>query len=101
MLTAAVLAFLKTCLLVLSALFPIVNPLGNSPIFLSLTAGYSSSFRSILSRKIALNSFWLLTGSMLIGSWSLLLSARHWSRLLFSSAIASPNVWRDCWAKPQ
>ena len=56
------------CLVVLSALFPIVNPIGNSPIFLSLTAGYSSFAREALSRKIALNSFWLLTGSMLIGS---------------------------------
>ena len=66
--TDAILAVLKSCLLVLSALFPIVNPLGTSPIFLSLTAGYSSEARTILSRKIALNSFWLLTGSMLIGS---------------------------------
>lgn len=59
---------LKSCLIVLTALFPIVNPLGNSPIFLSLTPGYSSDARAILSRKIALNSFWLLTGSMLVGS---------------------------------
>jgi multiple antibiotic resistance protein len=64
----AVLQVLKSCLLVLTALFPIVNPLGNTPIFLSLTPGYSSTSRIILSRKIALNSFWLLTGSMLIGS---------------------------------
>jgi multiple antibiotic resistance protein len=65
---AAVLQVLQSCLLVLTALFPIVNPLGNTPIFLSLTPGYSSSSRAILSRKIALNSFWLLMGSMLIGS---------------------------------
>src|SRR4051794_36390542 len=65
---AAVVALVKSALLVLSALVPIVNPLGTSPIFLSLTAGYSSSSRTILSRKIALNSFWLLAGSMLIGS---------------------------------
>ena len=58
----------KSCLLVLSALFPIVNPLGTSPIFLGLTSGYSTESRTILSRKIALNSFWLLTGSMLIGT---------------------------------
>lgn len=64
----AILDVLKSCLLVLTALFPIVNPLGNTPIFLSLTPGYSSASRIILSRKIALNSFWLLTGSMLIGS---------------------------------
>lgn len=65
---AAVVEVLQSCLLVLTALFPIVNPVGNTPIFLSLTPGYSSSARAILSRKIALNSFWLLTGSMLIGS---------------------------------
>jgi multiple antibiotic resistance protein len=64
----AVLEVIRSCLLILSALFPIVNPLGNTPIFLTLTPGYSSSARGILSRKIALNSFWLLTGSMLIGS---------------------------------
>ena len=65
---AATIHILKSCLVVLTALFPIVNPLGNTPIFLSLTPGYSSDARTILSRKIALNSFWLLTGSMLIGS---------------------------------
>jgi len=65
---AAVIHILKSCLVVLTALFPIVNPLGNTPIFLSLTPGYSSDERTILSRKIALNSFWLLTGSMLVGS---------------------------------
>jgi len=65
---AAAIHILKSCLVVLTALFPIVNPLGNTPIFLSLTPGYSSDARMVLSRKIALNSFWLLTGSMLIGS---------------------------------
>lgn len=54
--------------MVLTALFPIVNPLANGPIFLSLTPGYSSAARSTLARKVGLNSFWLLTGSMLIGS---------------------------------
>jgi multiple antibiotic resistance protein len=58
----------KSCLVVLTALFPIVDPLGNIPIFLGLTTGYSSDDRNTLSRKIALNSVWLLIGSMLIGS---------------------------------
>jgi multiple antibiotic resistance protein len=58
----------KSCLVVLTALFPIVNPLGNTPIFLSLTPGYSTNARAILARKITLNSYWLLLGSMLIGS---------------------------------
>ena len=65
---SVVLQIVESCLLVLTALFPIVNPLGNGPIFLSLTPGYSTQARETLSRKIAINSFWLLTGSMLIGS---------------------------------
>ncbi len=64
----AIFQIAKSCLVVLTALFPIVNPLGNTPIFLSLTPGYSTVARSALSRKIALNSYWLLVGSMLIGS---------------------------------
>ena len=68
MAAVALLQLLKSCLVVLSALFPIVNPIGNTPIFLSLTPGYSTDARSILSWKIALNSFWLLTVSMLVGT---------------------------------
>lgn len=59
---------LKSCVVILSALFPIVNPIGNTPIFLSLTPGYSSEARSVLAWKIALYSFWLLTVSMLVGT---------------------------------
>ena len=55
-------------LLIVGALFPIVNPLGNAPIFLSLTQGFGSAARTMLSRKIALNGFILLVVSMLIGS---------------------------------
>ncbi len=58
----------KSCAVVLTGLFPIVDPLGNIPIFLGLTTGYSTGDRRVLSRKIALNSMWLLIGSMLIGS---------------------------------
>src|SRR6201996_61985 len=68
MTSAAVIDVVKSCLVVLTALFPIVNPLGSTPIFLSLTPGYSTNARAILARKIALNSYWLLLGSMLIGS---------------------------------
>lgn len=66
--TNPIIELVKSSLVVVTALFPIVDPLGNIPIFLGLTAGYSSSDRTILSRKIALNSLWLLIGSMLIGS---------------------------------
>ncbi len=58
----------KQLFLVVSALFPIVDPLGGSPIFLALTREYSSEGRRALSRRIALNSFFLLVGSYLIGT---------------------------------
>jgi multiple antibiotic resistance protein len=54
--------------LVISALFPIVNPLGGSPIFLSLTGDYDAAGRHALSRLIGMNSFFLLVGSYLIGT---------------------------------
>lgn len=58
----------KSLLLILSALFPIVNPLGGSPIFLALTREYPPQARRALARHIAMNSFFLLVGSYLIGT---------------------------------
>jgi multiple antibiotic resistance protein len=58
----------KNILLILSALFPIVNPLGGSPIFLALTRDSPASIRMILARRVALNSFILLVASFLIGT---------------------------------
>jgi multiple antibiotic resistance protein len=55
-------------LLVFATLFPIVNPLGSAPIFLSLTADCSPPERNRLAASVALNGFWLLLGSMLFGS---------------------------------
>lgn len=58
----------KSVVLIFSALFPIVNPLGGSPIFLALTRDYGAVSRWALSRQIAFNSFFLLVGSYLIGT---------------------------------
>jgi multiple antibiotic resistance protein len=58
----------QSILIIVSALFPVVNPLGGSPIFLVWTKDCSSSMRKALSRRIAMNSFFLLVGSYLIGS---------------------------------
>jgi len=58
----------KTILLTLTALFPIVNPLGGSPIFLALTREYPPSARRILARQVAMNSFFLLIASVMVGS---------------------------------
>ena len=61
----------KSLLLVLSALFPIVDPLGGSPFFLALTSEYPSDARKALSWQIAVNSFLLLVGSYFVGTYIL------------------------------
>jgi len=58
----------RTALLIVAAVFPIVNPVGNAPIFLIMTRGATSLDRAILSRKIAINGFILLVVSVLIGT---------------------------------
>lgn len=58
----------KTTILVVSALFPIVNPLGGSPIFLALTRDYSDASRRLLAQRIAMNCFILLIASFLTGT---------------------------------
>ena len=61
-------AVTKYTLLVVGALFPIVNPIGNTPIFLSLTRGLSSRGRVALARMIALNGLILIVTSIFIGT---------------------------------
>jgi len=58
----------KSLLLVVSALFPIVDPIGGSPVFLSLTKDYSPQTRRLLARRIAIDSFILLVACFAIGS---------------------------------
>lgn len=58
----------KNVLLILSALFPIVNPLGGSPVFLALTHEYPAAARRALARQVAVNSFVLLISSFVIGT---------------------------------
>jgi len=58
----------KSILLVISALFPIVDPIGGSPVFLSLTKDYSPETRRLLARRISVDSFILLIASFTIGS---------------------------------
>ena len=58
----------KNTLLVVGALFPIVNPIGNTPIFLSLTRGLSERGRTALARMVAMNGFILIVTSIFIGT---------------------------------
>jgi multiple antibiotic resistance protein len=57
----------KSILLIVTALFPIVNPIGGSPVFLLLTQDYSTESRRLLARRVAMNSFILLIVSVVVG----------------------------------
>ena len=61
----------KNLFLIVSALFPIVDPLGGSPFFLAMTNEYLPEARRALSWRIALNSFVLLVASYFVGTYIL------------------------------
>ncbi len=61
-------ALISSFLLVYASLFPIVNPIGGAPIFLGLTRQRSDHDRAVIARGIAINGFFLLLGSVLVGS---------------------------------
>ena len=58
-------------LLFYAGLFPIVNPIGAAPIFLGLTRHCTDEQRNALALRVTINCFFLLLGSMLIGSYVL------------------------------
>src|SRR5580700_10616913 len=64
----ALAALIKYTLLIVGALFPIVNPIGSAPFFLTLTRGISREGRAVLSRMIALNGLALILGSIFVGT---------------------------------
>jgi len=59
---------IKVFLLTVSALFPLVDPLSGSPIFMALTREYTPDTRKTLSQRIAIDSFFLMVGSYFIGA---------------------------------
>lgn len=63
--------FTHVFLLVYAGLFPIVNPVGNAPIFLALTRYCTDRERHTLALRVAINGFFLLLGSLFAGSYVL------------------------------
>ncbi len=63
--------FINAFMLIYVGLFPIVNPVGCAPMFLSLTNHCSRCERNVLARRVAWNGFFLLLGSLLFGSYIL------------------------------
>lgn len=58
----------KVFLLTLSALFPIVDPLAGSPIFLAMTQDYAPQTRRVLAWRVSLNSLILMVSSYFVGA---------------------------------
>ena len=58
-------------MLVYAGLFPIINPIGSAPIFLGLTGRCTEKERHALALHVTRNSFLLLLGSLLAGSYVL------------------------------
>lgn len=59
---------LNSFLLIYVGLFPIVNPVSGAPLFLSLTPHATPAERRVLATRVATNSFFLLLGSLFVGS---------------------------------
>jgi multiple antibiotic resistance protein len=57
-----------TFLLMLAALFPVINPPGSALVFLSLTKRASTKARRSLARRVATNAFFVMALSLLVGS---------------------------------
>lgn len=58
-------------LLIVGAVLPVVNPLGDAPIFLRMTPGCDEATRTLLAKRIAFYSFFFILGSLLLGSFVL------------------------------
>jgi multiple antibiotic resistance protein len=62
---------MDTFLLVIAALFPVVNPPGSALVFLSMTKRAPVAVRRSLARRVALNSFFVMAASLLVGTFIL------------------------------
>jgi multiple antibiotic resistance protein len=58
---------IEATILVVAALFPIVNPLGSAAIFVNLVGPVAPTTQRLLAQKISIYSFFLLIGSLLWG----------------------------------
>jgi multiple antibiotic resistance protein len=64
-------SLLTTIVVIFTALFPLVNPLGCAPIFLAMTPEATAAQRKTLAGRVSRNGFFLLLGSILVGTYVL------------------------------
>jgi multiple antibiotic resistance protein len=103
---------IQNTLLVVGALFPIVNPIGNTPIFLSMTRGLSGRGQAIVARMVAINGLILILTSIFIGTHilaffgislpvvqvggGLIVISTGWTLLRQSGDDGDPDSPREC-----
>ena len=63
--------FVETILIAIGALLPIVDPLGGAPIYLAMITGLTPAESARMAKLVAINSFFLLLVSILIGAYVL------------------------------
>ena len=59
---------LDTYLLMIAALFPVVNPPGSAMVFLTMTRRASTATRKMLARRVAINAFFVMAASLVAGA---------------------------------
>jgi multiple antibiotic resistance protein len=62
---------LETVLLTIAALLPIVDPLGAAPMYLAMITALDPTERARMAKLVAINSFFLLLVSILVGAYVL------------------------------
>lgn len=63
--------FLSKTMFVISGLFPILNPPGHAPLFLSITKGVKKEERKLIAKKTSIYCFIFIIMTMLIGVYTL------------------------------
>jgi multiple antibiotic resistance protein len=87
--------FMTALLAAVAALFPLMNPVGNTPIFFSITAGDSPEYRRRQALKIAINVFVILTMCLLCGRYILAMFGLSVPVLRLAGGLIVGNVgWR-------
>ena len=89
-------------LLIVGALLPLINPLGDAPIFLKITHGCDEPTRAILAKRIAFYSFVMVLVSLLLGSFILLLCGLSIPVVqVAGGAVVSALGWKLLGDKPK
>jgi multiple antibiotic resistance protein len=70
-LMSAIVDFGAVIFLTVGALLPIVDPVGNAPIYITMTSELTPEQRRRMAKSVAINSFLLLLASTLVGAYVL------------------------------